>query len=158
MTRCGAHDHDHAPEELLLTAERACRDAGLRLTEIRRRVLALIASEPRPIKAYDLMAQLGDERGRPAAPPTVYRALEFLLEHGFIHRIESLNAYVTCPHPSEPHRTRFLICDQCQETIELEDDGLSRRLELQAQAQGFLPQRELVEIHGVCRACQAANA
>lgn len=157
MTQCGAQDHHHAPEELLQSAERACRSAGLRLTEIRRRVLALIASESRPIKAYDLMAQLVDERGRPAAPPTVYRALEFLLEHGFIHRIESLNAYVGCPHPSSPHRSQFLICDRCQQTIELEDVDLSRRLAQQARAQGFVPHRELVEVHGLCRDCHAAE-
>jgi Fur family zinc uptake transcriptional regulator len=158
MTQCGEHGHTHGPEEILQSAERACKRAGLRLTDIRRQVLSLIAQDPRPIKAYDLMAQLGGERGRPAAPPTIYRALEFLLEHGFIHRIESLNAYVTCPHPTTSHRSQFLICDRCQRTIELEDSDLSRRLGERAAAQGFKPMRELIEIHGICRECQRRAA
>lgn len=154
MTQCGEQGHKHGRDEIMLSAEQACKRAGLRLTDIRRQVLSLIAQDSKPIKAYDLMAQLGGERGRPTAPPTIYRALEFLLEHGFIHRIESLNAYVTCPHPTTAHRTQFLICDRCQSTIELEDADLSRQLGESARAQGFKPMRELIEVHGICRDCQ----
>ena len=67
----------------------------------------------------------------------MYRALEFLLEHGFVHKIESLNAFVSCPHPQQPHRTQFLICDACQLTVELDDPVLDRQLQEQARKQGF---------------------
>ena len=87
MIQCGHAHHDHQHEDFIAIVERACKAKGLRLTEIRKRVLQLVAAEDKPVKAYDLLSQLGDERGRSTAPPTVYRALEFLLEHGFVDQI-----------------------------------------------------------------------
>ena len=155
MIQCGHAHHDHQHEDFIAIVERACKAKGLRLTEIRKRVLQLVAAEDKPVKAYDLLSQLGDERGRSTAPPTVYRALEFLLEHGFVHKIESLNAFVSCPHPQQPHRTQFLICDACQLTVELDDPVLDRQLQEQARKQGFQADRQLVEVHGLCAQCQS---
>lgn len=154
MIQCGHAHHDHQQEDFIAIAERSCKARGLRLTAIRKRVLQLIAAQDKPVKAYDLLSQIGDERGRSTAPPTVYRALDFLLEHGFVHRIESLNAFVSCPHPQQPHRSQFLICDSCQVTIELDDEQLDEQLQAQARQQGFRADRQLVEVHGLCAQCQ----
>ena len=86
------HSHSPQPDRLLREVASACASRGLRFTPLRRRVLELIARAHRPVKAYDLLAELRDER-EGAAPPTVYRALDFLIEHGFIHKLESINAY-----------------------------------------------------------------
>lgn len=102
--------------------ERACSERGLRLTPIRAHVLGLIADAGRPLKAYDLLDQVR-EGGGPgaAAPPTVYRALDFLLANGFIHKLQSVNAFVACHHPSTAqHSVPFLICDRCHSAVELE--------------------------------------
>lgn len=130
-----------------------CGERGLRLTPLRENVLRLIAGAGRPIKAYDLLDRLRDDRGGPAAPPTVYRALDFLLEHGFIHRLASMNSFVACHDPRAPHSVPFLICDRCHGAVELEDDRVVSQLVAQASALGFKPQAQTLEVHGICAEC-----
>jgi len=124
----------------------------LRLTPLRAQALALIAAETKPIKAYDLLDKMKTEKGN-AAPPTVYRALDFLLEQGFIHRLASINAFVSCHHPQVEHSVPFLICDKCQNAVEMEDDGVSAMLETQAKSIGFTTRAQILEVHGVCADC-----
>ena len=133
--------------------ERVCRQRGLRLTPIRANALRLIAAAGRPIKAYDLLDQMKATHDA-AAPPTVYRALDFLLEHGFVHKLASINAFVGCHHPGgEQHAVPFLICDRCQSATELEDERIVESLDQRARAQGFVPQAQTLEVHGLCAAC-----
>ena len=96
------HDHADCVAEAILTAELLCRDRGLRFTAIRRRVLELVWDSHKPIGAYDILEILGKESSS-AAPPTVYRALEFLIEAGLVHRLDSLNAFIGCPDPASRH-------------------------------------------------------
>ena len=149
----GHHVHDagafvHAVEE-------ACAARGLRLTPLRAQVLGLVAAAGKPIKAYDLLDRMKAENGS-SAPPTVYRALEFLLEQGFIHRLASINAFVGCHHPQVMHSVPFLICDQCQNAIELEDTRISALLEAQARELGFETRAQTLEVHGLCAECRKA--
>lgn len=130
----------------------ACEARGLRLTPLRLRVLELVASAEKPAKAYDLLDRLKDEQGN-AAPPTVYRALDFLLENGFIHKLESINAYVGCHHPDEAHQVPFLICDVCSSAIEVCDQRVAHLLNAQAREHGFRPAEQTLEVHGVCANC-----
>ena len=140
--------------------ERASQERGLRLTPIRARVLGLIAEAGRPLKAYDLLDQITRENSRSgegagaAAPPTVYRALDFLLANGFIHKLESVNAFVACHHPSTAqHSVPFLICDRCHSAVELEDEQVVAALDERARALGFVPQAQTLEVHGLCARC-----
>lgn len=133
--------------------EAFCDQQGLRLTPIRRRVLELIVVADTPVKAYDLLDQLKAERPN-AAPPTIYRALDFLLAHHFIHRIETLNAFVSCMHPDHPHEGKFLICNRCHQVVELEDRGLNAQLSKAAKSEGFTPSHQVLEIYGCCDDCQ----
>ena len=94
----GGHEHQGCVADALARAEDVCRQRGARLTPLRRRVLELVWDSHRAVKAYDLLAALGETAGA-AKPPTVYRTLEFLMEHGLVHRIDSLNAFVGCPQP-----------------------------------------------------------
>src|SRR5690606_41161260 len=90
---------------------------------------------------------------------TVYRALEFLLEHGFIHKLSSINAFVGCHHPGgEQHAVPFLICDRCNLATELEDEQIVDALDRRARALGFLPQAQTLEVHGLCADCARAQA
>jgi Fur family zinc uptake transcriptional regulator len=148
------HDQPDEPDRLLAEVEAACSDRSLRLTELRRRVLELIARERKPVKAYDLLDRLRAERTG-AAPPTVYRALDFLLDNGFIHKLESINAYTSCHHPNTRHTVPFLICDVCAGATELCDDRVSLLLVEQARDAGFLPEAQTLEVHGVCKHCRA---
>jgi Fur family zinc uptake transcriptional regulator len=150
------HDHDHCVSNALSAAETVCVQAGERLTPQRRRVLELVWGSHRPIGAYAILDQLKED-GRSAAPPTVYRALEFLLERGLIHRIESLNAFVGCAHPGESHLVQFLICRSCGMTAELDDRRLSEAIGRSATDHGFNIQSRVVELSGVCASCQTSR-
>ena len=124
-------DHDHADcvEAALGDAERLCAHRGARLTMLRRRVLERVWRSHAPVGAYDILDTLRTGSRR-AAPPTVYRALAFLIEHGLVHRLESRNAYVGCAMPAVPHSGQFLICHDCGSVGELADPargGLSLR-------------------------------
>jgi Fur family zinc uptake transcriptional regulator len=141
-------------------AEALCRLRGVTLTPLRRQVLDLVIAAEKPVGAYALLDRLKAERPG-AAPPTVYRALEFLLENGLIHRIEKLNAFIGCAEAQaghdHHHPHQFLICRRCGETAEIADQAAAEALEAAASAQGFRPERMVVEIEGLCAACAAAG-
>lgn len=147
--------HVHGAEAYVQAVEQACESRGLRLTPLRAQVLGLVAAAGKPIKAYDLLDLMKSASGS-TAPPTVYRALDFLLEQGFIHRLASVNAFVGCHHPKVQHSVPFLICDNCQNAIELEDERIADLLNQQASALGFTARAQTLEVHGLCSDCQAA--
>ena len=150
------HHHHHDAAGIVREIEHECDARGLRLTPLRREVLELVAKARRPVKAYDLLESLRD-RHAGAAPPTVYRALDFLLENGFIHRLESINAFVFCQHPAEAHQVPFLICDVCESATEVCDEGaIAHLIERQAHDFGFRAKAQTLEVHGVCRRCGSA--
>ncbi|BDU20866.1 transcriptional repressor [Dyella sp. GSA-30] len=148
----GHHHHDDAAG-FVRAVEEASEERGLRLTPLRKEVLELIAAAGKPIKAYDLLDQLRERHGN-AAPPTVYRALDFLLEHQFIHKLESINAFVSCHHPAEAHQVPFLICDVCSSAQEVCDERVAELIDAQARAFGFRAQGQTLEVHGVCKDCR----
>lgn len=139
-------------KQVIAEVERHCRAHGLRLTPTRRRVLELVLATDGPVKAYDLLDQLKAERPG-AAPPTIYRALDFLLENHFIHRLETLNAFVSCVHPEQQHEGHFLICEKCRSVTEVQSQALSEALGEIAADRGFAAARQVVEIYGRCKAC-----
>lgn len=147
------HDHERCVDQALLRAEAVCGERGARLTMLRRRVLELVWRSHRPVKAYDLLELLREERAG-AAPPTVYRALEFLLEMRLIHRIESLNAFLGCGDPAHPHAGQFLICTHCQAVAELNDPALSEAMKERAEGLGFRLDSQVVELAGICPRCR----
>lgn len=148
--------HVHDGDAFVSEVERLCGQRGLRLTPIRANALRLIADAGRPVKAYELLDQMKATH-EATAPPTVYRALDFLLEHGFIHKLSSVNAYVGCHHPgAAQHAVPFLICDGCQSATELEDERIVELLDARARATGFVPQAQTLEVHGLCAACAGA--
>lgn len=147
------HDHRHCIKAALDEAARICRERKGRLTEQRKRVLELVWNSHKPVGAYAILEQLRTE-GFNGAPPTVYRALDFLLEHGLIHRIESLNAYTGCAHPGAHHTGQFLICSQCQRVAELDDANVNKAINNTAQRYGFEANYHVVEIRGLCPQCQ----
>jgi Fur family zinc uptake transcriptional regulator len=146
-------------EAALADAAAACERRGARLTDVRRDVLGLILDSPEPTGAYDLLERLRARR-MGAAPPTVYRALDFLLAQRLIHRIERLAAFVGCldAHAHEAghhHAAQFLICRGCGRVIEIEDAALAAALAAAARRAGFAVERTTVEAEGMCAACAA---
>ncbi|MDJ0972102.1 MAG: Fur family transcriptional regulator [Kiloniellales bacterium] len=151
------HDHERCIAEALETADALCARREVRLTKLRRRVLELVWTSHAPIGAYDVLRRLSQEHDG-AAPPTVYRALDFLLEQGLIHRIESLNAFVGCADPAEAHASQFLICQDCGAAAELQDPAINRALARSAGSLGFLVKDKTVELRGLCAQCRESQA
>lgn len=147
------HDHSVCVHTAITSAEQLCESRGVQLTPIRKRTLELIWSNHKASKAYDLLDQLKPELDS-AKPSTVYRALDFLLEQGLIHRVESLNAFIGCHCSTTHHEQILLICSQCHEVEELPVDHTLNGLDARLKEAGFLPQRKTLEIHGLCQVCQ----
>lgn len=144
--------HDHAAQ--MLEAEKRCADAGESLTPLRRRVLELLLDHHGPAKAYDLLPLLDGEKT--AKPPTIYRALDFLVKMGFAHRIESLNAFVACDVGACARSTIFLICEKCGGAEEFDAGHALIDLADAARKDGFAINRTMIEASGVCATCQQA--
>ncbi len=150
------NDHNHCIENALQQAETICHFRKVKLTPLRKRVLALIWQNHKPLGAYDILNTLSMEDGHTAAPPTVYRALEFLLEQGLIHRIASLNAFLGCIHPSKQHLACFFICQHCGNAEELvESQTLQQEIQRRALDLGFSIQQSILEVAGWCKQCEA---
>ncbi len=149
-----SHNHTVCINRAVKNAQNLCEQNGLRFTAIRKRVLELVWSNHKPVAAYDLLKQLRREKEN-AEPPTVYRALDFLLDNNLVHRIESLNAFVGCDHPEPDHTSHFMICSGCDQVAELSDSALiNDAIHRQASKSGFKVSGQTVEITGLCSTCQ----
>lgn len=143
-------------EYALAQAQRICVVRGARLTPVRRRVLELILRADQPTGAYALLAQLQRGRGK-LGPPTVYRALDFLLAHKLIHKIETSSAFIACVDIEHPHESQFMICEDCGATEEIRDEEIVRSLRRLGEGRGFAVERQVIEARGLCPACRSAH-
>ncbi len=143
-------------DKKLDAASEACGRSNTQLTELRRTVLGLVLQAERPLTAYQLLDRLKETR-RGAAPPTIYRALDFLLDNKLIHKVESLNAFMPCEAGHHDHAVQFLICTECGQVTEIEDCSVSQALDRAARAKGFRPSGTVVEVEGLCMACAEVN-
>ncbi|WP_150051900.1 MULTISPECIES: transcriptional repressor [Methylomonas] len=151
------HDHAKCISDALSEAERLCLARGVQLTPIRLKVLELIWHSHKAIKAYDLLDLIRPINDA-AKPATVYRALDFLLEHGLIHRIESLNAFVGCRRSGTQHDQLLLICRCCQNVEERLAAPVFAALADELELAGFKAQYKTLEIQGLCKNCREADA
>jgi Fur family transcriptional regulator, zinc uptake regulator len=151
------HDHGACVADALANAEALCLSAGGRLTPQRRRILEIVWHSHKPIGAYEVLEILNKKSVRNAAPMTVYRALDFLMEHGLVHRLASLNAFLGCDHPDGDHNSHFLICTHCGRAAEMEDNAIEEAIRSSAQLNGFSVKTQLVEVEGLCPDCSNAS-
>lgn len=143
-------------ETALSRAQLICKRRGARLTPVRRRVLELILLSEQPTGAYALLGELQRGRGK-LGPPTVYRALEFLLAHKLIHKVETSSAFIACCDIDHPHESQFVICDDCGATEEFRDEEIVQSLRRLGEGRGFAVERQIVEARGLCPACRVAH-
>ncbi|MEL6643439.1 MAG: Fur family transcriptional regulator [Pseudomonadota bacterium] len=148
------HDHASCVAEAIAAAEARCARERLRLTPVRRKVLELLLQEHRALGAYAILDHLRDA-GFGSQPPVAYRALDFLAEHGFVHKIERLNAFVACAHPGTSHSPAFMICRECDAVAEAQSAPAKGALGEAARAAGFQIERTVVEAEGLCPDCAA---
>jgi len=146
------HNHNACVENALRQADVVTTRNGSRLTDLRRRVLEILWRDHAAMKAYDILSLLEETSGS-AKPPTVYRALQFLLENGLAHRLDTLNAYVGCSHPSTRHIGQFFICTQCDRVSEFALEPLNALVKQAASTVEFHVHRQSLEVLGCCAAC-----
>ena len=149
------HDHRICVKSALMSAEAVCAERGIRLTGLRRQILELVWSRHGPIRAYDILRLMNQADGK-ATPNTVYRALDFLLGAGLIHRLDSLNAFMGCANPETKHTGQFLICRKCESAAEIHNANIDRSLHKDAERLGFEMEEQTVEVRGLCSMCAAA--
>lgn len=149
-----SHDHSKRIAEALVAATEVCRERNARFTSLRRQVLELIWTSHEPVGAYDILEMMNDTADSRVAPMTVYRAIEFLMENGLVHRIASRNAYVGCSHPGASHEGQFLICRHCGCVEEIMEKPITKALSTGAKRAGFDVVSSLIEIEGRCRGCR----
>jgi Fur family zinc uptake transcriptional regulator len=148
------HDHDRCSADAMAHAEATCRDRAQNFTPMRRSVLQALLGSHRPLGAYEIIEALASEATRPA-PITIYRALDFLMENGLVHRIESRNAFLACAHDhSGGAMMAFLICEKCNSVGEVPASPVAASLADAARNIGFTPKLSVVEITGLCAHCQ----
>jgi Fur family zinc uptake transcriptional regulator len=151
---CGC---EHDPATWAARVELSCLRQGFHLTPSRRQVLDIFSDSVSPLGAYAILEEMSQRGGKQVAPPTVYRALDFFLEHGFVHRIEVLNAYAPCEHLGHAHNGMQLICEACGRSEEIEDEALVRALAAASSRVGFVQRHVTIEAKGFCRRCAGAR-
>ena len=143
----------HPSTSLLAKAQLVCKNKGVRFTKVREQVFALLAEHNGAVGAYDLLKEL-KQIDAAAKPATIYRALDFLCKQGFVHKIESINAFVMCHHFGDcSHPVQLLICDSCGNVEEIQSNNFDLALRTMADANGFTISHQIVEAHGSCKQC-----
>lgn len=150
------HDHTACIADMIAVAEAYCIKNKLQFTPTRRRVLEFLLEDHRALGAYDVLERLVNE-GHGSQPPVAYRALDFLVKHGFVHKIERLNAYIACAHPHEEHSPAFMICRLCGSVAEASTSA-KKLMGQAARDAGFNIERTVVEAEGLCPKCTSEGA
>lgn len=150
MNEC--QNHKICIQDALSKAELICKERNLRFTDLRQKVLKIISQNHHPAKAYDILTQLQKEDAS-AKPSTVYRTLDFLLEYGLIHKLQSSSTYISCSHPTTHNQCYFLVCDQCKEIKECCDNNLTQTVHDVAKNHHFKTKNIIIEISGLCEVC-----
>jgi Fur family zinc uptake transcriptional regulator len=146
------HNHSNCIQIALNNASQLCNDRGVQLTDIRKQVFELILADHHAVKAYDLLERIKPLQNA-AKPATIYRALDFLMEQGFIHRIESLNAFIGCCDLKTTHEQLLLICKECKNVEERHADSVMQALAQELQNAKFIAHSKAMEVHGLCENC-----
>lgn len=151
-----SHDHHICVDTAIAEAEKRCSAEHLRMTPVRRKALEILLQEHRALGAYEVLALL-QEAGFGSQPPVAYRALDFLVTHGFAHKIERLNAFVACAVPGRDHAPVFMICRSCDAVAEAASPSSKGALGEAALATGFQIEQTIVEAEGLCPSCSEAT-
>lgn len=147
------HDHVGCIASAMSAAEQRCATSSLRLTAVRRQVLEILLKEHVALGAYDILEHLR-QAGFKSQPPVAYRALDFLVTNGFVHKVERLNAFIACSYPGKSHSPAFMICRNCDVVAETLSTPVKGTLGAAARSAGFKIEQTVVEAEGLCPACQ----
>jgi len=150
-TQSTAHAHIETQADIpaiLEQAEQAIRLAGGRFTTIRKHIFQILLEAPHPLGAYDIIDRLNGIGAQ--KPPTVYRALTWLIDHGLAAKIAFNSRYTAMPIGVEANDIAFMVCKACGDMDTLEAPGISQSLHQSAKDRGFANTQTVIEIIGLC--------
>lgn len=148
------HDHQLHEGELLRDAARGrLTKQGEQWTDMRAAVFDALAGFDKPASAYDIAEAVSRNLERRVAANSIYRILDLFVASNLARRVESANAYVANAHPACLHDCIFLICDQCGQTVHIDDDKLTSGVRDAAKDAGFSAPRPVIEVRGKCADC-----
>jgi Fur family zinc uptake transcriptional regulator len=153
MARHDHAHHEHSGKSLVNAARDALVEAGEQWTGMRESVFSELAQHDRPASAYDIADNLSRSRGKRVAPNSVYRILDLFVANNLALRVESANAYLANTHPGCEHDCIFLVCDECGDTLHVDNDEVSQTIRGIAQSRSFKPERPVIEVRGLCKSC-----
>ncbi len=147
-----AHDHKQCRAGVLEAVDRACAERRLRLTPVRRQTLEILLESHVGMGAYEILKILS-KKGFGEKPPMVYRALGFLIDEGFVHKLQHQNSYVACTRPSDCVNPCLLVCSSCGKVAETSIPQVSKNISRVACMLGFTPSNTVMELSGICAMC-----
>lgn len=116
-------------------------------------ILTCLRKAREPMSAYAIL-----DRVRNAGishPPTVYRALNELMQKGMVHRLQSRAAFIACDHGACDGKLAFAICRQCGKVVEIPLSDADQAALLDLAPDEIVPDQVTVEIAGLCGDCRA---
>jgi len=146
------HDHRRCKRSAMRAVVGLCEDRRIRLTPVRERTLEILLESHNALGAYEVLEKLA-AAGFGEKPPVVYRALGFLMDQGFVHKLEKLNAYVACVEPSVCSHPCLMVCKLCGRVAEQSVPGARKQLTAAANQLGFSTAAAVMELSGVCNQC-----
>ncbi|WP_051555269.1 transcriptional repressor [Legionella fairfieldensis] len=134
-----------------------CASINLKLTSVRKGVLFILWCAEKPLKAYEILDHLVQIKQN-SKPPTIYRVLDYFVDYGVVHKIESIQSYTLCHEPAKHRPSEILmVCSNCYQVSELYDDAIHNLLEKLSQASEFHLGKDAIELKGICSQCYSAN-
>ena len=149
-----SHDHGICFDDAIEQIENYFMEKNLQFTPLRRKVFEILIRDHKPLGAYEILEALSGE-GYSSSPPIAYRVLDFLMEHGFVHKIQGLNAFIACSHPNYSHSPAFVICRKCERVAEIDDKKSGINFQ-NPSIDNFIIEKTTVELTGVCTKCSSS--
>ena len=153
-----SYQHPQSITAAISQAKLVCERNNVRLTLAREEILKIVWLSHQPLGAYQIQDELSKLLSKKIAPPTVYRALAFLIDNGLVHKLTSLNAYVGCPFPNSEHSNIFLICKGCRKVAEVVHLPTNETIQDVCSKTKFGFDAQHIEVFGTCSNCSSHRA
>ncbi|MDP1604107.1 MAG: transcriptional repressor [Legionella sp.] len=130
-----------------------CASIESRLTSLRKSILYILWHTEKPLKAYEILNALLQIKEN-SQPSTVYRVLDYFVNSGVVHKIESIQSYTLCREPRKHLPSEVLmVCSKCHHVRELYDTNMRALVQKLSCENFFHLGEDAIELKGLCATC-----